>query len=281
MRAIDVHVHLPTGDWLDRCLGPYLESTERFFRTAVERKTAEELDGYYEKLDVVACLLAWDAETATGRPPLTNDEVAAIAGRFPGRFIPVASVDPHKGEAACRELERAVRELGMKALKLHPQLQAFRPDDRAFSPLWATAEALGVPVICHTGTSGIGAGAAGGQGIKLDLARPIYLDAVAADFPALVIVCAHFGWPWTDEAIAMALHKANVYLDVSGWAPRYLPPQLVRDMKGRLREKVLFGSDYPFIAPERCLEELEALGLGDEALALILRGNAARVFRSS
>lgn len=117
----------------------------------------------------------------------------------------------------------------------------------------------------------------GGQGIKLDFGRPIHLDAVLADFPALPVVLAHFGWPWTDEAIAIALHKENAYLDVSGWAPRYLPAPLVREMRGRLREKVLFGSDYPFIAPERCLAELEALGLGEEALDLVLRGNAARL----
>lgn len=277
MRAIDIHVHLPNGDWLDRCLGPYLSSTERYFRARVERRDVAAFAAEYADADVVACLLAWDAETATGRPPLTNDEVAEIAARYPGRFIPIASVDPHKGDAACREIERAVRDLGMKGLKLHPQLQAFRPDDRAFGPLWATVEALGIPVICHTGTSGIGAGAPGGQGIKLDYARPIHLDAVLADHPGLRIVMAHFGWPWTDEAIAIALHKQNALLDVSGWAPRYLPPQLVREMRGRLRDKVLFGSDYPFIAPERCLRELEALDLG-EALPLVLRDNAAALF---
>jgi uncharacterized protein len=259
-------------------MAPFMESTEAYFHAPAARETVEELAAHYERIDAVACLLAWDAETATGRPPLTNDEVAAIAAAYPGRFIPVASVDPHKGERAVLELERAVKELGMRGLKLHPQLQAFRPDDRAFYPLWATAEALGVPVICHTGTSGIGAGAPGGQGIKLDYARPIHLDGVLADFPALQIVLAHFGWPWTDEAIAIALHKRNALLDTSGWAPRYLPPQLVREMSGRLREKVLFGSDFPFIAPERCLNELAELGLRDDILPLILHGNAERTF---
>lgn len=276
MRAVDVHVHLPNGDWLDRCLGPYLESAERYFHATLERKSLEELAAYYESIDTVACLLAWDAETATGLPPLTNDEVAAAAVRFPGRFVPVASVDPHKGGAARRELERAVRELGMKGLKVHPQMQAFRPDDQAFEPLWSTAERLGVPVICHTGTSGIGAGAPGGQGIELERARPIHLDAVAARHPELDIVMAHFGWPWHLEAIAVALHKSNVHMDISGWAPRFLPPEIVHEMKGRLRNKVLFGSDYPFIAPERCFAEIEALGIGDTAP--LLRDNAARLF---
>lgn len=280
MRAIDVHVHVPSSAWIDRCLEPYLESTERFFKFPAtgKRTTVPQMAELFEELDVVGCLLAWDAETATGRPRLSNDEVVEICARYPGRFVPIASVDPHKGEEACRELERAVRDLGCKGLKVHPSLQAFRPDDRAFAPLWATAEALGIPVICHTGTSGIGAGMPGGQGIKLGYARPIHLDAVLADFPALRIVLAHFGWPWTDEALAIAQHKANAFLDVSGWAPRYLPEAVVREMRGRLRDKVLFGSDYPFIAPERCLEELGALGLGDQATALVLRDNAARLF---
>src|SRR5437867_6700281 len=112
MRAIDVHVHLPTEDWLDRCMGPYMESTQRYFHSTVERRSVEEMAAAYEELDTVGCLLAWDAETATGRPPLRNEEVAEIAARFPGRFIPIASVDPHKGDAACAELERAVKELG-------------------------------------------------------------------------------------------------------------------------------------------------------------------------
>lgn len=276
MRAIDVHVHLPTGDWLDRCLGPYMESTERYFHTTIARVPVEQMADEYEELDTVACLLAWDAETATGRPPLRNDEVVEIAARYPGRFIPVASVDPHKGEAACAELERAVRDLGMKGLKLHPQMQAFRPDDRAFEELWATAEGLGIPVICHTGTSGIGATAPGGQGIKLDYARPIHLDAVAAWHPSLTIIMAHFGWPWHQEAIAIALHKSNVYLDTSGWAPRFLPSELVRELQGRLRAQIVFGSDYPFISPKRCFEEIAALGLRDGDL--YLRGNSAKIF---
>jgi hypothetical protein len=276
VRAIDVHVHLPNGDWLDRCLGPYLEATERYFHAAVERRSTEDLAAYYESIDTVACLLAWDAETATGRPPLTNDEVAGIASRFPERFVPIASVDPHKGDAACAELERAVRTLGMQGLKVHPQLQAFRPDDAAFEPLWETAESLGIPVICHTGTSGVGAGAPGGQGIELDYARPIRLDAVAARHPRLRIVMAHFGWPWHLEAIAISLHKSNVFIDTSGWAPRFLPPELVREMKGRLRERVVFGSDYPFISPERCFAEIDALGIGDTSA--LLYGNAARLF---
>jgi predicted TIM-barrel fold metal-dependent hydrolase len=129
----------------------------------------------------------------------------------------------------------------------------------------------------HTGTSGMGAGQPGGQGIRLDYARPIRLDAVAAAFPELQVVAAHFGFPWHLEMLAIGLHKTNVWIDISGWAPRYLPPEVVRDMRGRLQDRFLFGSDYPFIQPQRCLEELEQLELPPQVLEKILAGNARRL----
>ena len=156
-------------------------------------------------------------------------------------------------------------------------MQDFYPSDERHFPLWAKASELGVPCLFHTGTSGIGAGTAGGQGIRLDPSRPIHLDAVAARFPELTIIAAHFGWPWHLELIAMALHKRNLFIELSGWSPRYYPPELVREIGGRLQDQALFGSDYPFIAPARVLEELETIGLNPEAKVKIVRENAARL----
>ncbi|TMC89118.1 MAG: hypothetical protein E6J12_10140 [Chloroflexi bacterium] len=116
----------------------------------------------------------------------------------------------------------------------------------------------------------MGAGQPGGQGIRLDYARPIRLDAVAASFPSLNVIAAHFGYPWHLELLAMALHKTNLYIDISGWAPRYIPAEVIRDLKGRLQNQFVFGSDYPFIQPKRCLDELQELGIGDEALQKVL-----------
>ena len=272
MRAIDFHVHLPTIEWLEGSLGPYLQTAENYFRRKVDIITVDELAAEYERLDLVGVLLAWDAETFTGRPPVANHDVAAIEDRFPGRFIGFASVDPHKKSAAA-DLETAISELGMHGAKFHPSLQNFDPSDDRFFFLWEKCEELAIPCIFHTGTSGIGAGAPGGQGIRIDLSRPILLDPVAAKFPNMKIVMAHFGWPWHIEAMAMALHKSNLYLDISGWAPRYIPTEVVREMKGRLAGRFLWGSDYPFISPSRCLEEIEQLELGD-AEAKILKENA-------
>ena len=272
MRAIDFHVHLPTPEWLDISMAGYIEAAERYFRSTVARKSIEDLAREYGDLDVVGVLLAWDSETSTGRPRLPNEVVAEAVRDHPGVFVGFGSVDPHKGELAVAELD-SFAGLGLKGVKLHPSLQAFNPEDEAYWPLYARCQELGLICLFHTGTSGIGAGMPGGQGIRLDYARPIHLDAVAADFPELRIVAAHFGWPWERELLAMALHKTNIYIDISGWAPRYIPAEVVREMRGRLQDRFLFGSDYPFISPSRCLDELSSLELSEAATQKLLVEN--------
>ena len=276
MRAIDFHVHLPTPEWLDVSMRGYIEAAEAYFRSTVARRSLEELAGDYEAIDVMAVLLAWDAETATGRPRVPNELVAQACRDHPRTFIGFGSVDPLKGALAVEELN-TISELGLKGVKLHPSLQAFAPDDEKHWPLYERCEELGLAVLFHTGTSGIGAGQPGGQGIRLDYARPIRLDAVAASFPSLNVIAAHFGYPWHLELLAMALHKTNLYIDISGWAPRYIPAEVIRDLKGRLQNQFVFGSDYPFIQPKRCLDELQELGIGDEALQKVLVGNGTRL----
>jgi predicted TIM-barrel fold metal-dependent hydrolase len=276
MRAIDFHVHLPTPDWLDGSMDGYVEAAEAYFRSTVERQSLGELADKYRALDVLAVLLAWDAETATGRPRVPNETVATACREFPDAFTGLGSVDPHKGDAAVAEVAN-IAALGLRGVKFHPSLQAFAPDDPAYWPVFAACERHGLLALFHTGTSGIGAGQPGGQGIGLDYARPIRLDAVAAAHPGLTVVAAHFGWPWHMELVAMALHKTNVYIDISGWSPRRIPAEVVSELRGRLSEQFLWGSDFPFLTPERCLGELEALDLPEPARARVLRENAARI----
>jgi predicted TIM-barrel fold metal-dependent hydrolase len=272
MRAIDFHVHLPTPDWLDGSMDGYVEAAEAYFRSTVERQSLGELADKYRALDVLAVLLAWDAETATGRPRVPNETIAAACLEYPDAFTGLGSVDPHK-PSAVDEVAR-IAELGLRGVKFHPSLQAFAPDDPKYWPVFAACERHGLLALFHTGTSGIGARQPGGQGIRIDYAHPLKLDAVAAAHPELTVVAAHFGWPWQMDLIAVALHKTNVYIDISGWSPKRIPPEVVRELKGRLSGQFLWGSDYPFIAPERCLAELDELGLASPAL---LRDNAARV----
>jgi uncharacterized protein len=272
MRAIDFHVHLPTPDWLDGSMGGYVEAAESYFRSTVERQSLGELADKYRALDTKAVLLAWDAETATGRPRVPNETVAAACEQYPDAFTGIGSVDPHK-KSAVDEVAN-IAELGLRGVKFHPSLQAFAPDDPTFWPVFAACEEHGLLALFHTGTSGIGARQPGGQGIRIDYAHPLKLDAVAAEHPGLTVVAAHFGWPWHMDLIAIALHKTNVYIDISGWSPRRIPAEVVRELKGRLSDQFVWGSDFPFISPERCLTELEELGL---ASVTLLHDNAARI----
>jgi uncharacterized protein len=272
MRAIDFHVHLPTPDWLDGSMGGYVEAAEAYFRFPVERQSLGQLADKYRALDTKAVLLAWDAETATGRPRVPNETVAAACEQYPDAFTGIGSVDPHK-KSAVDEVAN-IAELGLRGVKFHPSLQAFAPDDPTFWPVFAACEEHGLLALFHTGTSGIGARQPGGQGIRIDYAHPLKLDAVAAEHPGLTVVAAHFGWPWHMDLIAIALHKTNVYIDISGWSPRRIPAEVVRELKGRLSEQFVWGSDFPFISPERCLAELDELGLASETL---LHDNAARI----
>jgi predicted TIM-barrel fold metal-dependent hydrolase len=278
MRAIDFHVHLPTPDWLDGSMAGYVEAAEAYFRSPVQRQSLPELAETYRQLETMAVLLAWDAETATGRPRVPNETVAAACRDHPDVFTGLGSVDPHKGEAAVAEVAN-IAALGLRGVKFHPSLQAFAPDDESYWPVFAACERHGLLALFHTGTSGIGARQPGGQGIRLDYARPIRLDAVAAAHPGLTVVAAHFGWPWHMELVAMALHKTNVYIDISGWAPRRIPPELIGELRGRLAGQFVWGSDFPFLAPQRCLDELAGLGLPDEVLRQVLHDNAARILR--
>jgi uncharacterized protein len=276
LRAVDFHVHLPTPDWLDGSMAGYVEAAEAYFRSVVQRQSLDELADRYRQLEVEAVLLAWDAETATGRPRVPNETVAAACRAHPDTFTGLGSVDPHKGQAAVAEVAN-IAALGLRGVKFHPSLQAFAPDDPAYQPVFAACEQHGLLALFHTGTSGIGARQPGGQGIRLDYAHPLKLDAVAAAHPGLTVVAAHFGWPWHMDLIAIALHKTNVYIDISGWSPRRIPAEVVRELRGRLSGQFIWGSDFPFITPERCLAELDDLGLPDDVLEKVLRDNALRI----
>jgi predicted TIM-barrel fold metal-dependent hydrolase len=275
VRAVDFHVHPSIAEWLEGSIGPMLEATAAYFHSEVRVRTAEQMAAEYRGWGLIGVLLGWDAETATGLPPLSNDRLAEICRAFPEQFVGFAGVDPHK-PGAPEELERAVVELGLRGLKLHPQVQAFYPDDLRFEPLWEVCERHSLPVVVHVGQTGLGAGVRGGSGIAYDYGRPMCMDAVAARHPGLTVVMAHFGYPWHLEVLASALHKTNVWVDLSGWRPRYIPLEVKRDARGRLSDRCVWGSDYPMLDPGRILDEIDELELGAAATD-VLRNNAARL----
>ena len=276
MKAIDIHAHIPRMPGLSEYgIEPGLR---QMFRMADESISIEKMVETYRAIDTKAVIFSVDAETETGDLPDPNDYVAQTVESYPDVFIGFCSVDPRKGKAAVEELERSVLSLGLRGLKLHPIHQAFFPDDPAFIPLFAKAEELGIPVLMHSGYAAAGANAPGGGGFELAYSRPIpHVDSLAARHPNLTIIMAHPAWPWIQEQVAVALHKSNVFIDLSGWAPRYIPKELISEAGGRLRKKVLFGSDYPYISPVTWLEQFQELDIRDESRPLILHDNAARI----
>ena len=254
----------------------------QMFRMTDESISIEKMVETYRAIDTMAVIFSVDAETETGDLPDPNDYVAQTVESYPDVFVGFCSVDPRKGKAAVEELERSVLSLGLRGLKLHPIHQAFFPDDPVFIPLFTKAEELGIPVLMHSGYAAAGANSPGGDGFELAYSRPIpHVDSLAARHPDLTIIMAHPAWPWIQEQVAVALHKANVFIDLSGWAPRYIPRDLIAEASGRLRKKVLFGSDYPYISPVTWLEQFQELDIRDEARPLILHDNAARILNLS
>jgi uncharacterized protein len=275
-RFIDVHVHPPVSGFLDGPFAPYRQQLETHFGRPLPTMTGDEVAAYYRERDGRAVLLGWDAQTATRRPPFRNSEVAELVIANPDVFLGFGGVDPYKGSAALASVHEVAR-LGLRGIKLHPPAQGFTPSERRFFPVWEAAQDHRLILLFHTGTTGLGAGVPGGSGIRLGHANPMYLDDVAAEFPALTIVMAHPSWPWQDEALAVASHKTNVYLELSGWSPRLFPPQLVEAVRGPLADRTLFGSDYPFITPDKWLGDWEQLDMPDSVTRAVLHDNAARL----
>ncbi|MGK5555402.1 amidohydrolase family protein [Actinomadura kijaniata] len=277
--AIDVHTHAEISADGHASLPPHLmEASAAYFGAHDHRQpTIDEMAAYYRERKMAAVVFTVDAEHATGHPPIANEEVAEACARHADVLIPFASLDPWRGRAAVRAARRLVEEHGVRGFKFHPSLQGFSPDDRMAYPLYEAIEELGVPALFHTGQTGIGAGVPGGGGIRLGHSNPMLVDGVAADFPELRIILAHPSFPWQDEALAVAHHKPNVYIDLSGWSPKYFPPQLVRYANSLIQDKVLFGSDYPVITPDRWLADFAKLEIKPEVRPKILKQNAARL----
>lgn len=280
MRALDVHCHPSTKEH-SASIGKFVAALEAMFGKPIRAKTEEEMADDFRRDDVLAMMIAMDAQSSTGEGIVSNDFVASLTAKFPDVFLPGwAVVDPWKGAHALQELERAIRTLGLTGAKWMPILQAFYPNDRRFYPFWDLCQSLGAPVLIHCGTTALGQGMEGGGGLKLDYARPIpAIDAIAADFPRLTIVMAHPSWPWTEEAIAVLIHKKNVFMDISGWRPKYIPQALKAEMNRRLQDKILYGSDYPAWSSAQCLDELQMEGLKDPVVEKIFHKNAVRALR--
>jgi uncharacterized protein len=277
VKAIDVHTHVEVSrDGHDPVPPALRKQTEKYFKGGGGTPTIDDVAAFYREREMAAVVFTVDWESQSGRPPVPNEEVLEGAAANSDVLIGFASVDPARADAVERA-RRLIDEQEVHGFKFHPNLQAFFPNDRATYPLYEVIAEAGLPALFHTGHSGIGSGLPGGGGVRLKYSNPIYVDDVAADFPEMPIVLAHPSFPWQDEALSIAMHKPEVYIDLSGWSPKYFPPQLVRYANTLLKRQVLFGSDYPMITPERWLRDFEQLDLDDEVRPLILKENAARL----
>jgi uncharacterized protein len=278
--AIDVHVHVESDGRGHLSLDAELmDASAAYFKAGANRTpTVAEIADHYRQRRLAAVVFTVDAHTATGHPALSSADIIVEAGEHDDVLIPFASVDPGEGASAVSRL-RDLAAAGARGLKLHPSLQAFAPNEAQHHPLYEAAGELQLPVVFHTGQTGIGGGLAGGRGIKLRYSDPMLIDDVAADHPELTIVLAHPSVPWQDSAISIATHKANVFIDLSGWSPKYFPPQLVRAANSLLKHKVMFGSDYPVLTPDRWLADFAQLDIKPEVRPLILKDTAARLLK--
>jgi len=277
MRIIDLHCYPNTQEWIS-CQQPYVDALAEYWNRAWTPKTEKEVVQEFTDANVQAVLVALDLETTVGTPPCSNEYVHGMWKRNEGRIIQAwGALEPSKGELAIRQARQAVQDFGMMGFHFHPIMQHFAVDDRRYYPLFEEISSLGAAVMIDVGTTGMGAGMPGGMGALIRHAHPSAIDQLAADFPQLKIVMAHPGWPWVDETTAVALHKGNVYWEMSGWAPKYFWPQLKVDMRTRLQDKIMFGSDYPSMSYERLLREWSELGYSDAVMEKIFHGNAERI----
>jgi uncharacterized protein len=268
LTAIDVHVHLEAEETSESDA-----AARDYFGDSGAPRDPDGLAEYYRSRRTAFVVFTVD-ERLSGRRHLTNDDVLRFAAKHADVAIPFISVDPTRGPEALREAKRLLATGQVRGLKLHPPLQQFFANDRAAYPLYELFAEARLPVLFHTGHSGIGTGVPGGGGIRLKYGHPMHIDDVAVDFPELPIVMAHPSFPWQDEAISICLHKPTVYIDLSGWSPKYFPPVLVQYANSLLKRKVLFGSDYPWITPDRWLADFATIGIKDEVRPLILKENA-------
>lgn len=279
--AIDVHTHAERSlrDPPDEFATQFEEAAEHHFKQKMKRPTIPEAAEYFRQRKIGCIVFTVDSERATGRRRMSNEEVAEYANQNSDIMIPFASIDPAKGKMGAREARRLIKDYGVKGFKFHPQIQEFYPNDRGAYVIYEAIQEAGLPALFHTGHSGMGSGMRGGGGIRLKYGNPMYVDDVAVDFPDMPIILAHPSWPWQDEALSMAMHKPQVYIDLSGWSPKYFPPQLVQYANSQLKHKMLFGSDYPWITPDRWLADFDQAGFRPEAKPLILKENAIKLLK--
>lgn len=246
LKAIDIHVHAEVSyhDPEDPIFGEFADAATAYFKAPRRRPTIPETIAYYRERQIGFVMFTVDMEADTGIKRIRNEEIAQAATDNSDIMIAFASIDPHKGKLGALEARRLIEDHGVRGLKFHPPLQNFGP---------------------------------GGGGIRLKHGQPILVDDVAVDFPGMKIILAHPGRPWTDQSLSMALHEPVIFIDLSGWSPRYFPEQIVCYANGQLGHKSLFGSDFPLIPPHKWIAACDEAGFKPQVRDLILKDNVLKL----
>jgi uncharacterized protein len=278
--AIDVHTHVhksvnaPKANPEDN---EQLAAMAAYFKTAAASFTVDDLAAYYRERKMAAVAFTIDQRDAPEDPAKASPmEIIERSRDHADVLIPFGSVDPARGAEAV-SMARQQIEAGARGFKFHPTTQGFFPNDRAVYPVYEVIQEAGIPALFHSGQTGAGAGTRGGSGFRLKYSNPIHLDDVAVDFPDMAIIIAHPSFPWQEEALSVATHKPQVYIDLSGWSPKYFAPILVQYVNTLLKHKMLFGTDFPVLTPERWMADLEKTAIRDEVKPGIFKDNAARL----
>ena len=250
-------------------------------RMPEEMRGGVKIEDYLRKMDAAGIERSLLIAVRAGEPAwqgsfeIPYQQIAQYCDAYPDRFSGLAGVDPTRGIQQLKELDHAVKELGFVGAHFYPHWFRMPPDSALCYPIYSRCEELGVPIMMQVGQNLIYQ-----KDVRLpSVAKPILLDQVAIDFPNLVLIGIHIGVPWTDEMIAMAWKHENVYIGIDAYAPKHLPASLKHYMNSYGSHKVMFGTDWPVIDPERAVSEIHEHALRPESLEKIMRGNAVKVFR--
>jgi len=285
MKAIDVEVQTFTKESMK--YHPHPEEIEAMARSVFKRDSVfmdeKEFIAGLREAGVRAILMSPMGGAKVGRDFALIREMHDYMGHLKKAYPDVVlgcwgEMDPRLGYPGARELERCIREAGMLGIYTGAVLTGIPVNDRIYWPMYEVCEEAHVSVKLTVGMTAVGQGTPGGGGIHLSYENPIpYVDDVAVRFPGLTIIAAHCAWPFHNEMTAVMVHKANVYNELHGWMPKYFPAELKREINGRLQDRFMFGSDYPWFSYDRLFKDWESEGYKPEVLEKVYHQNARRI----
>mgnify|MGYP001369295665 CR=1 FL=1 len=279
MELIDLHSHWGTERGYVLRSSAELDQQHNTWKSKPSYHTEEEMAAYFRANGVRAILdFSFTKSLPISEMRGYHDYAIETQRKFPHEILGHwFQFDPRVGKDAVAEYRRMLDICpGFVGLGVASGTIGVPAGDPLWFPFYELCIEARRPALIFVGTTGLGAGLRGGKGVRLDDGHPRHLDEVAARFPDLDIVAGRPAWPWQDEMIDILLHKANVWFELHGWSPKHLTPALKRDISRRLKDRVMFGADYPLFTYERLVGDWRADGYSDEILDKIFIGNARR-----